>query len=232
MSKLMEKENKFYKECGIVMLKNWDTKSGISITGNGILLKSNDGNHNCYINIYITSDDEIKENDWCYDKRPNEKGNLIDLVYQKKIGPEFMTSSTEKKIIGTTDTSLNSGLENGKLYQIEAIGTKYEPTIIPQPSDKFIQSYIEAYNKGEKIEKVLVEYEKGNFRPDGSQGYFEEGAFTFEWLLKLKDNSIIIKKVKDSWTREEVIALIKKFNLRLNDQVWLSSDDRWVEENL
>lgn len=47
-----------------------------------------------------------------------------------------------------------------------------------------------------------------------------------------KDNTITIKEVKDSWNREEVIQLIKKFNKDCTGQPWYEFDDKWIEENL
>lgn len=58
-------------------------------------------------NIYIASDDKIEDGDWCYDKRPNEEGIFCDIIYQVKDIKLELRSSTERKIIATTNQNLN-----------------------------------------------------------------------------------------------------------------------------
>ena len=119
-----------------------------------------------------------------------------------------------KKIIATTDVSLG----------------------LPQPSKQFIQKYIEEYNKGRIIEDILVEYDCDH----------NQIPIKVIDVLKVnpKDNTITIKKVKDSWTREEHISNIKKFSLELGSKIhcFLKEDgtlsvsiqdvNKWIEENL
>lgn len=92
--------------------------------------------------LYIISDDEIKEGDWKYDTKLNiiiQHGSYVDGC---------------KKIIATTDTSLgfSSKINHG-------VSTTTVFTSLPQPSQKFIQKFVEEYNKGNVITDVLVEYE-------------------------------------------------------------------------
>lgn len=163
MSKLIEKEGRFYKECGVVMLETTNESSILEVTMGKIielrsvkqLAEDNFSLHHFRNskpqNLYITSDDEIKKGDWYIIEFNGLK--LTQCTSDEEL--ISLKGRTDcRKIIATTDTSLNSGLQKGKLYQVEAINTKYEPVFIPQPSDSFIQAYIEAYNKGEKIEKV------------------------------------------------------------------------------
>lgn len=201
MSKLIEKEGQFYKECGVVMLES--NKESRLYLRDGILCRSsiaykqesfpNQQNQH----LYITSDDEIKDGDWylgidnriCIAVKNNAKGML--------------------KIIASTDSLLP----------------------LPQPSDKFIQAYIDAYNKGEKIEKVLVEYEFGNI----SESYFYGEVEKLPLKLKLKDNNIIIKKVKDSWSKEEVKKLINAALIEFEASTFSEANQtiqKWIEENL
>lgn len=84
------------------------------------------GNH-----LYILSDEAIKEGDWCINNNNN------DTLYQPNC---LGDNSNWKKVIATTDTSLNLPL-------------------IPQ---NFIKLYIEQYNLGSIITEVKVEYENNN----------------------------------------------------------------------
>lgn len=58
---------------------------------------------------------------------------------------------------------------------------------------------------------------------------------------KLKDNNIIIKKIKDSWSREEVIKIaFESFYKGFRDceeELYCGADikinfDKWIKENL
>ena len=175
-------------------------------------------------NLYIISDDEIKENNTHfynpYSGQLHISGNHTDYIAINKNGC--------KKIIATTDVSLG----------------------LPQPSQQFIQKYIEGYNKGNVITDVLVEYQTDSKsetklymlgigdNPDD----FEYGEPTVK--INPKDNTTTIKKVKDSYTREEHISNIKKFSLELGSKIhcFLKEDgtlsisiqdvNKWIEENL
>ena len=102
--------------------------------------------------LYIISDDEIKDGDYFLaDNRLNTTSNKglpnwvlckctkvkNSWVYCNEIPDEGHNGDWCKKIIATTDESLN----------------------LPQPSQQFIQKYIEEYNKGNIITDVLVEYD-------------------------------------------------------------------------
>lgn len=213
MSKLIEKEGKFYKECGVVMLEtnNPYKVKQLIIWHDGILknapwsdsegefLRIHKPQH-----IYITSDDEVKEGDWMI----NTNGDTI-LNYESKNEGDNTWREYWKKIIATTDTSLNEkecskcfgygNDQSGYCHKCHGTGNGL---ILSQPSDKFIQAYIDAYNKGEKIDKVLVEMD---------YEYYSGGTTFF---TKLKDNDIIIKKTKDSWTKDELLSTLSLESLR------------------
>ncbi len=180
-------------------------------------------------NLYIISDDEIKEDDWYYD-------NVVLQIRQWK---SFMIYNKlqHKKVIATTDTSLK--IDNPH-YNIGLLA--YIP--LPQPSQQFIQKYVECYNKGEVITEVMVEYELisneeyflNTINPDDDVPYFDENL-----KINPKDNTITIKKVKDSWNREEVIKLCKQaFLLYKSDNSGYpglikstqEKENKWIEENL
>ena len=157
--------------------------------------------------LYITSDEEIKEGDWFYDTR--------DRIISNKSLAQSMFS---KKIIATTDT-LNYGEDVPEVI-------RYKSVPIHQPSQEFIQSYIEAYNNGKPITKVMVEYEQWT--------QFSGGHHDTPTTISLKinqDNTINIKPIKDSWNRDEVIALIK-LDCERHTNSFTSNDIKWIEENL
>lgn len=196
-------------------------------------LELNDNYNNKPQHIYILSDDEIKDKDWFINN---------DGLWQCNNGI-IPTGLNPRKIIATTDKSLtiNSYDENN-----EFTGFIY----LPQPSESFIQKYIESYNKGEIIADVLVEYEeilKCLYEiPQSCENSEcrvlnkcrnEVKLQNLNYILKInpKDNTITIKKVKDSWNREEVIDLLYKFGSKMEgteDIRPYTHYDKWIEENL
>ena len=180
-------------------------------------------------NLYIISDDEIKEGDWCI----NTGGNIKDS-FPFRVTKEVMNNKFIKKIIATTDTSLY-------IHQKETISLPERVFYLPQPSKQFIQKYIEEYNKGREIKEVLVEYELvsneeyflNTINPDDDVPYFDENL-----KINLKDNTITIKKVKDSYTREEVVKLLIDCcgEVSCEDGKLLGKNPeelyKWIEENL
>ena len=113
------------------------------------------------------------------------------------------TETGYREVLATTDESLeprnlygNSGLFKTKL---------------PQPSQQFIEKFIEEYNRGNVITDVLIEYELisneeyfGNtVNPDDDVPYFDERL-----KINYNDNTITVKKVKDSYSREEVDRML------------------------
>lgn len=142
--------------------------------------------HNEYASqhLYITSNDEIKEGDW-YINSQNEP-------YLNRAGSSSFYDLYDycEKIIATTDSSLE--------VISKGINPVYEK--LPQPSQAFIQKFVEEYNGGRKITEVMVEYE-----PDLPITCTSEGVRLYPNLkVNPKDNTVTIKKVKESWNREEL----------------------------
>ena len=187
-----------------------------------------------YQHLYIISDDEIKEGDWFYN------------IHSKIVGRaafNFGKDELAKKIIATTDTSLliDTYINQGDTVKGDLIikrGSDYTTGLkgrinLPQPSQQFIEKYIEEYNKGNIIEDVLVEY--------GKEYVDEKDAYGYDKLkINPKNNTITIKKAKDSWTREEVIELCRQVFIDgtyaggfvPNEKTIDSETEKWIEEKL
>ena len=123
------------------------------------------------------------------------------------------TETGYREVLATTDTSLN----------------------LPQPSQQFIEKFVEEYNCNNIITDVLVEY---NYNPDLDNNWDltkTNDIFKFNTKKEFndyvnsvktnpKDNTITIKKVKDSYSREEVIEF--------GNKVKEYCKDGWKEETL
>jgi hypothetical protein len=105
---------------------------------------------------------------------------------------------------------------------------------LPQPSKSFIQAYIKAYNENKPITKVLVEMESAFNIPT---------IYDYKQIKVNSSNEITIKKIKDSYTREEVInkclkmqyeypKFVKESYYTPNTREIADWTNDWIEENL
>lgn len=145
-------------------------------------------------NLYILSDEKIKEGDWCigndkiHAKSPDEffiaqcTSVVNGWIYLEGHEGEGNNPDYTKKIIATTNTSLKFGKDFPSVIRYKTL---------PQPSQSFIEKYITEYNKGNVVTNVMVEYEAiGNWR-------HAEFVHTRDIpKINLKDNTITIKKGK------------------------------------
>lgn len=165
--------------------------------------------------LYITSDEEIKEGDWFLSMFSNH------ILYNVKSdnNDDYPNVSGYKKIIATTNKSLG----------------------LPEPSIGFIKKFIERYNAGNPITEVTVDYEEDYIAAcnipaseclikQSINGDCEGCKYCAVNLKVDKNNCITITAVKDSWTKEEVIAFAKKYADRA--QAIIKPGDEWIEQNL
>lgn len=185
--------------------------------------------------LYFLSDEEIKEGDWVF---VLESGYIIQNTDTSLNG----VSEEWKKIIATTDLKLVLG-DGRALFHGDGqpkIGT---------PSQFFLKVFVKEYNKGNIIKEVMVEYESYHgintsiaeinaISGDGSMNWQGRGD-NRDFKLKIsKDNTITIRKVKDSWNREEVIEFAEKYARMVQEKpIQLNAYKRihnhaWIEQNL
>lgn len=161
--------------------------------------------------LYILSDEEIKEGDWVYCLREG-----FEPVLKQKVNPIGVNNDKMfKKIIATTDKSI-------------ILPERFPSfTYLPQPSQSFLEKFVEEYNKGNVITEVMVEYEWNK------TGRKIRKLYVFDHILKINpDNTIDINIPKDSWSREEVVELIQKYSKECTGWSWFETDEKWIEENL
>jgi hypothetical protein len=230
-----------FKRAKVIMLPT-NVLSNISLsnkTNNLVYNKDKHDTLSMFTNqhLYIISDDKPKIGDYylveLYDNQIQSKGwylkqcESIDDVWVNNKGIEATRHINNcKKVIATTNTSLTP------------LFCKTDSKNIPQLSKQFIKKYIECYNKDEIITDVLVEYEAKRIynNPD-----IRKADFNYQDILKVnpKDNTITIKKVKDSWNREEVVSIINKIvtGRKCKQEFMCYSPiildiNKWIEENL
>jgi len=174
--------------------------------------------------LYILSDDEIKVGDWFIwlddENQTIQQAITMNQYIGKNEIPIDLIGKTGRKIIATTDKSLDPCCDDGlpKVCKCN-LG-------LPQPSPQFIEKYIEEYNNGNVITDVMVEYIYMG------KDAIENGSDIEVLKINPKDNTITIKKVKDSWSREEHISDIKRL-IQLYETTYIDGNiDKWIEENL
>lgn len=167
--------------------------------------------------LYILSDEEIKEGDFCYSERDKS-------VYKSQFSEFDNATNYVWKIIATTNSSLSQFKWEIKSYQM---GNKIIPTI-PQP---FIQFYIQEYNKGKAPVDVEVEYERIEPFKQTISREFDEDDVRYELVIN-PDNTINIKPTKECWTREDVAELIARFDIAMGKDIPAERLNKWIEENL
>ena len=189
MSQLIEIEGRYYQEAEVVMIAT-DKRTRIDKIRNSLrysiyLIPSNAFSE--FQHLYIISNEEIKEGDWYIDD--------INTIRQSITSDKdyWAVRQDYKKIIATTNTSLYVPITQDKPFDE-----------LPQPSDSFIKKYIEEYNKGNIITKMLVEYKKATYED------WIKTAETVKDSIKVdSNNTITIKRLEpELYTREEVEILI------------------------
>lgn len=124
-----------------------------------------------YQHIYVLSDEEIKEGDWCiWNNHPRkiiEDCGTLGFISKGETTFIFLDERRKdcQKIIASTDSSLN----------------------LPHPTKKWQDNFISEWNNGNKIEKILVKYDK-------KWDTFIDGDIadsTFEYVLKINSHNTI-----------------------------------------
>ena len=190
--------------------------------------------------LYITSNEEIKEVFKGYAiavlKEDNRIKELIEVITVQEDGCNRYTSIEYQQfsfkyhsiypIIATTDTSLKINKFNSGVFK----ELKYS---LPQLSQQFIEDYIKEYNKGNVITEVEVEY-NNDWNAQLKEAYPDYKDLYKPKLVINSDNTINIKPIKDSWSREEVIELFHKYKIDHDGDGSYYKDilNKWLEENL
>ena len=214
-----------FKKTKVVMLPT-NEKATMALNGNKLSLKTKalqeESQH-----LYFLSDEEIEDGEYGFCMNLFNQGNQpYQIIFkmdseqrQAMIELGGQKNANVFKIIATTDTSL-------RLTEIvkedDSIEFPYI-TSLPQPSQSFIEKFVEEYNKGNVITEVMVEYEVDD-------GYMEVKSYL---KVNSKDNTITIRKAKDSWSTEEMRQKLNDYRMYAkNSNLSIEMFDKWIEENL
>ncbi len=177
-----------------------------SIWSNSLLNKLSYGElspiHCSHYHLYILSDEEIKEGDWCI--MLDSFGNVFSNPRQYTNPETQFLNKGLRKIIATTDSSLK--IEKSSTgYTENRSRTFYSLESLPQPSKSFIEVFVEEYNKGNIITDVMVEYEQNLI----CENVFDNNSVSKQWVnkgVKSKINPDNIINIKPIISESEVIG--------------------------
>lgn len=231
--------------CRIIDLEDNTFKFNIQPNPDAFIDVKDKGFHVEPFHLYILSDEKIKEGDWCYG---------MDGIFQYKGKVSIPDIELPKKIIATTNKSLN--YEESIYDPRSKTGGKWIE--LPKIPQSFIEHYVSEYNKGNVITEVMVEYNEPCCKCDTTEkvinckysvGLEECNApdpnkdfYGIRPKVDPKDNSINIKPVKDSWSKEELISAFEDFACAVFNENYKSDmsfkkraelmSKKWIEENL
>jgi hypothetical protein len=242
MNNIKQINNKSYQECDVVMLETSKTNNLNDIvlnpdktklaTLNPLTIDSKQPCTNQH--LYILSNDEIKEGDWCIS---------MNLAYKKPFQCTNLLYAKEyncKKILATTDSSLIIGykclcygsgsigcnFENNKNNPVRKQSKCEQEKInlfkIPQ---SFIEQFITECNKGNinGISKPLVECYVTNETT---------GDKFLNFKINNKNEISILTEQKQSYSREEVEALLYNLPFDIDLHYGENSLKNWIKDNL
>ncbi len=185
--KIKEISNKHYQEFDVIMLPT-DKLSKVGLhSDKKIYLHHSELTKNLPYyqpqHIYILSSEKPKAGDW-YITNDNKllqcREVLFDLTYAD--GDYGRNKNSIKgKVIASTDSSLG--------YTDHRVSPVPNFCDSPQIPKEFIEYFIREYNQDNVVNKVLVEVEKTDFKPDTSMGYHEPGAYNYKWKIKSNQNN-------------------------------------------
>ena len=168
--------------------------------------------------IYIINDEKIKEGDWCYDRvsNPEDEKDIKDFIYQNK--KHNMNTSTEKKIILTTDQDL---IKDG----VQAIDDDFLEWFVKNPSCEEVEIKPLLSNNGRALfgYKIIIpkeERERGiTITHVGKQESFEEAADRIYPMFKgetcIANNKKMLRRAAfkegAKWKEEEMLEIMDAF---------------------
>ena len=184
--------------------------------------------------LYITTEDEIKEGDWCLffwdGMKDGELGQVGSEPQQYLPSKGHTLNRNLRKIIATTDPKLHS-------TRLKDCPVNPEDNMVSvRGVSKHSKEFIEEYCKAGGIDEVDVEYglfHDGNFKDDD-----ETHAFKATRKPRVtSNNEIIIHSIEEKmYNREEVVQLFRDYQNAKARQILDGGEPliplEWIKENL
>jgi hypothetical protein len=167
--------------------------------------------------IYITSDEEIKEGDWCYNSINNN-------VYKKEI--DKLSFAYEYKIILTTDQDLIKD-------SVQKINDEFLEWFVKNPSCEFVPIITTTVNN-ESLYKTNIGFE--SWRKEEQKQHLidimkADEELGLYWQGEMKKQPMTFVPNKRMYSEEEVKRICSKAWLKTpNTPNMLEEFDKWFEQ--
>ena len=174
--------------------------------------------------LYFYNDDKIKVTDWTLDEKITYKHGCITSI-DNQIELERYAENSKfnvKKIIASTDNLIIVEELAPPCEENDYFG-EYLTIHTPKPTKSFVEKFIKQFNKRDKITEVMVDFY------DICETYAKLNGQKLK--LSDKDNTITIHKVKESWDKGEVEALITKAILDYSTG-YSKPASEWIKKHL
>ncbi len=170
--------------------------------------------------IYGLSDEPIQIGDWCIGGKKKRRIYLCDRFYGVPVDKNG--DGYAKKIIFTTDNSLTYIAPEHTVNFLKS--GKYN---IAKPSQKWLEYFVDEYNKGNIITEVEVEYEDGLDKPL-HEALHSSSSLVFNRLVINPDNTINIKyTIENDWAGILKKSPIQSIQADISFHLFMS----WLIEN-
>jgi len=215
-----------YKKCRIILIKsNEDANVGQNnwyLPNSQQLVIDNKLSH-----LYILSDDNLIEGDWCLQFHKTNINILVNVVKYKYYGEG---SYYFKKIIATTDKSLLTEIDCPDCIEGCEV---FHAICLPSIPEYFIKYYIEQYNLGNVIQEVEVLYDV--FSNIETFPGFNSTEININIDIFIRCEAAL--RVEKVYSKTEVIELFEQFerdrgNYYPEDAAHLLPLNTWIEQNL
>jgi hypothetical protein len=192
---IIELNGKHYKEHYVVMLDSYGKQSNLFLKGEkrDVLLKLEYNEipplHGIrdlgwqYQFLYIMFKDKIQEGDWFFSASHNKVFKCVNKEDLEHYDGDLY------KIIATNNVDINEPTHKVPKYTTYAV--------LPKPSVKFLEHFVEKYNSHNLVTKVLVEYEMKCLTlgfSDRQTGEVWTPA-KYDFLLKVNINNEIVMDI-------------------------------------
>lgn len=173
--------------------------------------------------LYILSDEKIKTDDWFIECIDNGSIGAPHYSIDKMVNPQYSIEEVTYSAIDINGNKFTCGYHNSKKIiattnpELKFTNHRISPVPnfmeLPQISQDFVEAYIKAYNEGNSIKEVMVEYEEYhgiNTSLTEISSYNNDAKdYGKDYKLRLRpDNTIIINRIKEKkYSRAEVITI-------------------------
>lgn len=162
--------------------------------------------------LYLTSTERIKNGDWYL--------NVDNELFQCGVSASEAVCENNgyRRIVATTNTEIF--IRYDYRFADVLVGNKSLNRIFPDFSEDFMRKFVQEYNKGFIMKKVLVEYNSKRVYSDDLDMFGSNDIY-----LHVIKNKVSIKPMKDFFTREQITDLILRYNLSFGTEIYCRVDD-------